>query len=132
MSKLAKELTMIDKDKLQAKFNQDEKGVQELKDTLSHQLVSLADFTFTVNNLFNANALHEDREYLFWRVRGLNEGMQRLVKTLDEYGLIEKDKPDYHNGETAKQKIDDYLQYPTQRVVGRYTTDRHGNTIKNG
>ena len=118
MSKLAKELTMIDKDKL--------------KDDLTHQLVQLADYTFTVNGLFNANALHEDREYVFWRVKGLHEGMKRLVKTLDEYGLIEKDKPDYHNGETAKQKIDDYLQYPTQRVVGRYTTDRHGNTIKNG
>ena len=113
MSKIAKELTMTDKDKPQYKFNQDEKGVQELKDTLSHQLVSLADFTFTVNNLFNANALHEDREYLFWRVRGLNEGMQRLVKTLDEYDLIEKDKPEYHESETAKQKIDGYLRFKT-------------------
>ena len=111
MSKLAKELTMIDKQKPQYKFNQDEKGVQELKATLSHQLVQLADYTFTINSLFNADSLHLDREYVFWRVQGLHEGMRRLVKTLDEYGLIEKDKPEYHESETAKQKIDGYLRF---------------------
>ena len=134
MSKLAKELTMIDKQKPQYKFNQDEKGVQELKATLSHQLVQLADYTFTINSLFNADSLHLDREYVFWRVQGLHEGMKRLVKTLDEQGLIEKEEKTQlgHCDQTPKEKIDNYLQYPTQRVVGRYTTDRHGNTIKNG
>ena len=52
--------------KPQYKFNQDEKGVQELKATLSHQLVQLADYTFTINSLFNADSLHLDREYVFW------------------------------------------------------------------
>ena len=86
---------------------------EKLKDLISHQLVQLADYTFTINSLFNANSLHEDREYLFWRVRGLHEGMKRLVKTLDEQGLIEKDEPNYHGNETAKQMIDSYLQYKT-------------------
>ena len=84
----------------------------KLKDSLSHQLVQLADYTFTINNLFNADSLHEDREYLFWRVHGLHEGMKRLAKTLDEQGLIDKDKPEYQ-GDTAKKMIDDYLQYKT-------------------
>ena len=120
MSKIAKEFTMTDKDKL--------------KDLLSHQLVQLADYTFTINSLFNADSLHLDREYVFWRVQGLHEGMRRLVKTLDEYDLIEKEEKTQlgHCDQTPKEKIDNYLQYPTQRVVGRYTTDRHGNTIKNG
>ena len=86
---------------------------EKLKDLISHQLVQLADYTFTINSLFNANSLHEDREYLFWRVKGLHQGMKRLVETLDEQGLIEKDKPNYHEDETAKQKIDSYLQYKT-------------------
>jgi hypothetical protein len=103
----------------------------KLKDSLSRQLVQLADSTFTINSLFNADSLHEDREYVFWRVKALHEGMKRLAKTLDEQGLIDNDKPEYQD-DTAKKMIDDYLQYPTQRVVGRYTTDRHGNTIKNG
>ena len=101
MSKIAKEFTMTDKDKL--------------KDLLSHQLVQLADYTFTINSLFNANALHEDREYLFWRVQGLHEGMKRLVKTLDEQGLIEKEEKTQlgHCDQTQKEKIDNYLQYKT-------------------
>ena len=102
-----------------------------LKDTLSHQLGELADSTFTINGLFNSDSLHLDREYVFWRVYGLHEGMKRLAKTLEYHGLIDNDKPEYQ-GDTAKKMIDDFLQYPTQRVVGRYTTDRHGNTIKNG
>ena len=86
---------------------------EKLKDSISHQLVQLADYTFTINSLFNTNSLHEDREYLFWRVKGLHDGMKSLVKTLDEQGLIEKDEPNYRGDETAKQKIDNYLQYPT-------------------
>tara|TARA_Y100000356_G_C11178608_1_gene245556 strand:- start:453 stop:764 length:312 start_codon:yes stop_codon:yes gene_type:complete len=86
---------------------------EKLKDSISHQLVQLADYTFTINSLFNTNSLHEDREYLFWRVKGLHDGMKSLVKTLDEQGLIEKDEPNYHGDETAKQKIDSYLQYKT-------------------
>ena len=100
-----------------------------LKDTLSHQLVQLADSTFTINGLFNSDSLHLDREYVFWRVYGLHEGMKSLVKTLEEHGLIDNDKPEYQ-GDTAKKMIDDYLQYPTQRVVGSYTTDRYGNPPK--
>ena len=86
---------------------------EKLKDRISHQLVQLADYTFTINSLFNANSLHEDREYVFWRVKGLHDGMKSLVKILDEQGLIEKDKPNYHGDETAKQMIDSYLQYKT-------------------
>ncbi len=86
---------------------------EKLKDRISHQLVQLADYTFTINSLFNTNSLHEDREYLFWRVKGLHDEMKSLVKILDEQGLIEKDEPDYHEDKTAKQKIDDYLQYKT-------------------
>ena len=85
----------------------------KLKDLLSHQLVQLADYTFTINSLFNADSLHLDREYVFWRVKGLHEGMKRLVKTLDEYDLIEKDEPEYHESEIAKQKIDGYLRFKT-------------------
>ena len=44
MSKIAKEFTMTDKDKL--------------KDDLTHQLVQLADYNFTINRLFNADSLH--------------------------------------------------------------------------
>tara|TARA_R100001163_G_C4980040_1_gene136523 strand:+ start:218 stop:517 length:300 start_codon:yes stop_codon:yes gene_type:complete len=86
---------------------------EKLKDRISHQLVQLADYTFTINSLFNANSLHEDREYVFWRVKGLHDEMKSLVKILDEQGLIEKDKPNYHGEETAKQMIDSYLQYKT-------------------
>tara|TARA_R100000234_G_C4974937_1_gene168018 strand:+ start:763 stop:1131 length:369 start_codon:yes stop_codon:yes gene_type:complete len=104
-------------------------NIARLKDLLSHQLVELADCTFTINGLFNSDSLHLDREYVFWRVYGLHEGMKSLVKTLEEHGLIDNDKPEYQ-GDTAKKMIDDYLQYPTQRVVGSYTTDRYGNPPK--
>ena len=86
---------------------------EKLKDRISHQLVQLADYTFTINSLFNTNSLHEDRDYVFWRVKGLHDEMKSLVKILDEQGLIEKDEPNYHGDKTAKQKIDDYLQYKT-------------------
>ena len=43
--------------------------------------------------------------------------MKRLVETLDEEGLIEKDKPNYHGDETAKQMIDSYLQYKTLNPI---------------
>ena len=87
---------------------------KKLKELVSRQLVSLADYTFTINSLYNANSLHLDRGYVFWRVKGLHDGMKQLVKLLDEQGLIEKDDADY-NDETAKEKIDNYLQYETKK-----------------
>ena len=87
---------------------------KKLKELVSRLIVSLANYTFTINSLYNANSLHLDRDYVFWRVKGLHDGMKRFVKLLDEQGLIEKEDADY-NGETAKKMIDDYLQYETKK-----------------
>ena len=69
---------------------------KKLKELVSRQLVSLANYTFTINSLYNANSLHLDRDYVFWRVNGLHDGMKRFVKLLDEQGLIEKEDADYN------------------------------------
>ena len=106
---------MTDKEKPQAKFNQDEKGVQELKAMLSSSLVSIADYTFTINSLFNSNSLHLDRDYVFWRVKALQDEVKYLVRRLDDFDLIEKKEKTQlgHCNQTPKEKIDNYLQYPT-------------------
>ena len=106
---------MTDKEKPQAKFNQDEKAVQELKAMLSSSLVSIADYTFTINSLFNSNSLHLDRDYVFWRVKALQDEVKYLVRRLDDFDLIEKKEKTQlgHCNQTPKEKIDNYLQYPT-------------------
>ena len=68
--------------------------------------------------MFNSDSLHLDREYVYWRVQGLHDGMKHLAKLLEEHGLIDNDKPEYQ-GDTAKKIIDDFLQYPTRRVYNK-------------